>query len=66
MSDKTTDESGTKLKACPICHQDNQLSIESSGSLCISQVACECGHKFQSGCYEENIGRYWNKHVKEF
>ena len=60
------DESGRKLKPCPECKSDQFLQIDSCGHMGISQVTCDCGHVFESRCYEENIGRHWNKHCKNF
>jgi len=59
------DESGTTLKPCPGCGWGDELSIASNSSLQISEVSCGCGHVFQSGCWEENIGRHWNRHCHE-
>lgn len=60
-----TDESGTKLSVCPECKDDEWLDIDSCGSMQITTVSCDCGHTFQSKCFEENVGRHWNKHCKE-
>ena len=60
------DESGTTLQKCPKCETDDELSIDSCGSLCRSEVQCSCGYTFQHTCFEENIGKYWNKHIKNY
>lgn len=60
------DESGTILKPCPECGEDEDLSIYSCRSMGLSEVSCDCGHIFQSRCFEENIGKHWNKHVKNY
>lgn len=64
QGEKVRDESGTILKPCPACGHDDELVIDSCGAMGLSQVQCDCGHVFQSRCYEENIGRHWNKHCK--
>jgi hypothetical protein len=60
------DESGTVLKPCPVCETDDELSIDSCGSLGFSEVQCACGYTYQSKCFEENIGKHWNKHIKNY
>lgn len=58
------DESGATLKPCPNCGCEDDLEIDSSSAAEQSWVNCnDCDHHFQSKCREENIGRYWNKHV---
>lgn len=64
QGEKLRDESGTTLRPCPDCGRDDELAIDSCGSMGLSQVRCDCGHVFQSRAYEENIGRHWNKHCK--
>lgn len=60
------DENGRILKPCPECGEDEDLSIDSCRSMGLSEVSCDCGHIFQSKCFEENIGKHWNKHVKNY
>jgi len=55
----------TKMMPCPECGSDD-VFVDSSGSQEITVVECDCGHRFQSGCYEENIARYWNRHVRAY
>jgi len=64
--DQRKDESGTVLKPCPRCKSSEDLSIDSCNSLGITVIQCECGHIYQSKCFEENIGKHWNKHVKSY
>lgn len=59
------DEAGTTLKPCPKCGSDNDLEIRSNRSMSVTQVYCDCGHSFQSRCFEENAGAHWNKHCKK-
>lgn len=59
------DESGTVLLPCPECGEVDELAIDSNRSMSVSQVTCDCGHSFQSRCFEENIGLHWNRHCKE-
>jgi len=60
------DENGTTLKPCPQCGCDDDFEIDSSSAAELSWVTCnDCDYQFQSKCREENIGRHWNKHIKE-
>lgn len=54
----------TKMKPCTDCKSAEFLTIDSSGSMGITEVSCDCGHVFQSECFEENVAKYWNRHVR--
>jgi len=54
----------SKLKPCPKCGEpdEDELTIDSCGSLGLSEISCHsCGYTFQSHAYEENIHKHWNK-----
>jgi len=61
------DENGTKLLPCPECGYDDELSITSCRELRLTQVSCrDCAVVFESGCVEENAGKYWNRFVSGY
>ena len=55
----------SKMKPCPDCGSNEELYIDSCGSMELTVVDCDCGHRFQSGCVEDNIVKHWNRHVRD-